>query len=67
MSFASMPSAIAPRARRPAARAGRDQRKTLAAVPELPTVAESGCPGFETSAWQGLLAPAGTPRAIISA
>jgi tripartite-type tricarboxylate transporter receptor subunit TctC len=33
--------------------------------PELPTVAESGVPGFEVSAWFGVLAPAGTPRPII--
>jgi len=30
--------------------------------PDLPTIAESGLPGFETSVWFGLLAPAGTPR-----
>jgi len=33
--------------------------------PELPTVAESGVPGFEVSAWYGVLAPAGTPRPVI--
>jgi len=37
----------------------------VAAVPEIPTLAESGLPGFELIAWQGLVAPAGTPRAII--
>ncbi len=36
------------------------------AVPQIPTVAESGLPGFEGSVWYGLLAPAGTPAAIIS-
>jgi tripartite-type tricarboxylate transporter receptor subunit TctC len=35
-------------------------------VPELPTVDESGLKGFETVAWFGLLAPAGTPGAVIS-
>jgi tripartite-type tricarboxylate transporter receptor subunit TctC len=35
-------------------------------VPELPTVAESGVPGFEVTAWFGFLAPAGTPQAVIS-
>jgi tripartite-type tricarboxylate transporter receptor subunit TctC len=35
------------------------------AVPDLPTVAESGLPGFEASLWYGVLAPAGTPNAII--
>ncbi len=37
----------------------------LAAIPDIPTVAESGLPGFEYSAWVGVFAPAGTPRAII--
>ena len=35
------------------------------AAPELPTIAESGYPGFEVTGWIGLLAPAGTPSAII--
>jgi tripartite-type tricarboxylate transporter receptor subunit TctC len=39
------------------------QRSTV--LPDLPTVAESGLPGFDVSAWYGLLARAGTPRSII--
>jgi tripartite-type tricarboxylate transporter receptor subunit TctC len=39
--------------------------KRVAAAPDIPTVAESGLPGFETGSWQGVLAPAGTPRAIV--
>jgi tripartite-type tricarboxylate transporter receptor subunit TctC len=35
-----------------------------ASLPQLPTVAEAGLPGFETSLWFGLLAPAETPDAI---
>ncbi len=35
------------------------------AAPEFPTIAESGVPGFEVSAWDGILAPAGTPSAVI--
>lgn len=35
------------------------------AWPDIPTVAESGYPGYEMNAWYGLAAPAGTPRAII--
>jgi tripartite-type tricarboxylate transporter receptor subunit TctC len=35
------------------------------AAPEFPTIAESGVPGFEVSAWDGILAPAGTPAAIV--
>ena len=36
------------------------------ALPELPTMAESGLPGFDVSGFLGLLAPAGTPRSIIT-
>ncbi|CAN7706152.1 tripartite tricarboxylate transporter substrate binding protein [Variovorax paradoxus] len=35
------------------------------AYAEVPTVAESGYPGFEVNSWVGLLAPAGTPRAVV--
>jgi tripartite-type tricarboxylate transporter receptor subunit TctC len=34
-------------------------------VPDLPTIAESGLPGFEASTWQAVVAPAGTPREIV--
>ena len=40
------------------------QRSPLA--PEIPTVAEAGVPGYELSAWFGVLAPAGTPRDVIA-
>ena len=36
-----------------------------AAAPELPTVGESGLPGFESLSWFGVLAPAGTPAAVL--
>jgi tripartite-type tricarboxylate transporter receptor subunit TctC len=36
-----------------------------AELPEVPTVDESGVPGYEVNPWYGLLAPAGTPRAIV--
>jgi tripartite-type tricarboxylate transporter receptor subunit TctC len=35
-------------------------------IPEFPTVAESGYPGFETVSWFGLLVPTGTPAAIVN-
>jgi len=35
------------------------------AAPELPTIAESGYPGFEVRGWLGLLAPARTPETIV--
>jgi tripartite-type tricarboxylate transporter receptor subunit TctC len=39
--------------------------KRVAALPDLPTIGESGYPGFEAWAWQGFVAPAKTPRPII--
>src|SRR2546425_1107700 len=39
--------------------------KRVAALPELPTLGESGYPGFEAWAWQGFVAPASTPRAVV--
>jgi tripartite-type tricarboxylate transporter receptor subunit TctC len=39
--------------------------KRSALAPELPTMAEAGVPGYEASIWNGLLAPAGTPKAIV--
>jgi tripartite-type tricarboxylate transporter receptor subunit TctC len=35
------------------------------AVPDLPTIAEAGVPGYDAGAWFGLVAPAGTPKPII--
>lgn len=39
--------------------------KRAASLPDLPTIAESGLPGFAIDSWFGVFAPAGTPRAII--
>ena len=38
----------------------------LAVLPEFPTIAESGLAGYDATSWQGLVAPAGTPRAIVA-
>ena len=40
--------------------------KRLSLLPDVPTIAEAGLPGFEVSGWIGLLAPAGTPREVAS-
>ena len=40
--------------------------KRAPALPDLPTIAESGVPGFEASSWFGILAPAATPKDIIA-
>lgn len=65
MYFGTTPSSV------PFVRAGRlralavTSAKRSPAVPDIPTVAEAGLPGFEQSAWHGLFAPSGTPPAII--
>jgi tripartite-type tricarboxylate transporter receptor subunit TctC len=38
----------------------------LAALPDVPTVAESGYPGFEADQWYGIVAPAGTPADVVA-
>ncbi|HTP63466.1 MAG TPA: tripartite tricarboxylate transporter substrate binding protein [Burkholderiales bacterium] len=56
----------------PAVKSGRlrglavSSAQRVPSAPELPTVAESGLPGFETGSYQGLLAPAGTPRDVVT-
>lgn len=39
--------------------------KRTSVLPDVPTVAESGYPGFETSQWYGLMVPAGTPKEVV--
>jgi tripartite-type tricarboxylate transporter receptor subunit TctC len=39
--------------------------KRFALLPDLPTIAESGYPGFDALAWNGVLVPAGTPKPIV--
>ena len=59
-------SAVIPQVRAGRARClgtGGDKRSVV--TPELPTVAESGVPGFRFYGWNGVIAPRGTPRAVI--
>ena len=44
---------------------GISTRTRLAIAPEIPTIAEAGLPGYEVTGWNGLLAPANTPRPIV--
>ena len=46
----------------PIAVLGAQRAKTL---PSVPTIAESGYPGYDMTPWYGIAAPAGTPRAIV--
>jgi tripartite-type tricarboxylate transporter receptor subunit TctC len=36
------------------------------ALPDVPTIAEAGLPGYESVQWYGMLAPAGTPAAVVN-
>jgi tripartite-type tricarboxylate transporter receptor subunit TctC len=45
---------------------GVTSAKRSVTAPELPTLTEAGVPGYEATIWFGLLAPAGTPAAIVS-
>ncbi|MGH8617126.1 MAG: Bug family tripartite tricarboxylate transporter substrate binding protein [Burkholderiales bacterium] len=64
--FGSMPAVL------PQAKAGRlralavGTAKRSPALPDVPTVAESGYPGFEASLWLGFFAPTGTPQPILT-
>ena len=40
--------------------------RRIGAMPDIPTMSESGVPGYEITFWTGLLAPAGTPPAVVS-
>jgi tripartite-type tricarboxylate transporter receptor subunit TctC len=45
---------------------GISTTKRSALVPDVPTIAESGVPGYEVATWHGICAPAGTPPAVVS-
>ncbi|MEP7207451.1 MAG: tripartite tricarboxylate transporter substrate binding protein [Casimicrobiaceae bacterium] len=66
MMFDNIPSAL-PQIRAGKLRALATTGSTRSAIlPDLPTLAESGLPGYEAGVWIGLLAPAGTPKPIIA-
>jgi tripartite-type tricarboxylate transporter receptor subunit TctC len=45
---------------------GVSSLKRIAQLPEVPTIAEAGVPGFEVNVWYGLFAPRGTPQHIVA-
>jgi tripartite-type tricarboxylate transporter receptor subunit TctC len=65
MSMSSIPPAL------PHVKSGRlialgvSGGKRVAALPDVPTIAEAGVPGFEVNEWQGIVVPRGTPNNII--
>lgn len=66
LTFSSQPSTI------PHIKEGRlrplgiTSAKRSSFTPDIPTIAESGVPGYETTAWYGVIAPAGTPAPVIA-
>ena len=66
LSFPTGPSAM-PHVQAKRLRAlGVTSAKRVAGLPEIPTIAESGLPGYDASAWYGVLAPAGAPASIVA-
>lgn len=61
MGYAAMPAIDAKKVKPMAVTSA----KRLPLLPEVPTLAEAGLPGFESYNWQGVIAPAGTPKAVI--
>jgi tripartite-type tricarboxylate transporter receptor subunit TctC len=61
MGYSSVPSVKAGKIRALAVTSS----SRLPLLPEVPTMAEAGLPGFESYNWQGVVVPAGTPRAIV--
>ncbi|OGA44083.1 MAG: hypothetical protein A3G24_21575 [Betaproteobacteria bacterium RIFCSPLOWO2_12_FULL_62_13] len=65
MAFSGMPQAL------PHVRSGRLRLLAVttparsAILPDTPTLAEAGVPGYDVTVWYGMIAPAGTPRAVI--
>jgi tripartite-type tricarboxylate transporter receptor subunit TctC len=66
LTFASQPSVL------PHVRAGKlralavTSAKRSSFTPDIPSIAEAGVPGYETTAWYGIIAPAKTPRTIVA-
>ena len=44
---------------------GTTGEKRAAIMPDVPTIAEAGVPGYETTIWLGIMAPAGTPKPVV--
>jgi tripartite-type tricarboxylate transporter receptor subunit TctC len=63
--FATIPSAIHHFKTRRLRPLGVSSARRNAVLPELPTIAEAGVPGYEAIEWQGLMVPTGTPRDVV--
>ena len=66
LTFSSIPTVL-PHIRAGKMRAlGVGNAARLASLPEIPTIAESGVPGYEAFSWAGVIAPAGTPQDVVA-
>jgi tripartite-type tricarboxylate transporter receptor subunit TctC len=65
MAFGSIPSTITHLRSGKLRALGVGSATRSASLPDVPTVSESGLPGYEAANWIGIVAPAGTPAAIV--
>ena len=66
MTFVTVPASIAQIKAGRLRALGVTDPKRIAALPDTPTIAESGVPGFKAYFWHGIIVPHGTPREIIA-
>jgi tripartite-type tricarboxylate transporter receptor subunit TctC len=65
VSFVGVPNALPNLANGKLRALGVSTAKRYAELPDVPTIAEAGLPGYDATVWLGLLAPAGTPREVV--
>jgi tripartite-type tricarboxylate transporter receptor subunit TctC len=66
MLYSSIPSVVNPIKTGQLKALAVGSAKRLASLPDIPTIAESGVPGYEAYSWVGMLAPAKTPKDIVN-
>jgi tripartite-type tricarboxylate transporter receptor subunit TctC len=65
VSFVGVPNALPNLANGKLRALGVSTAKRYAELPDVPTIAEAGLPGYDATVWLGLLAPSGTPREVV--
>jgi tripartite-type tricarboxylate transporter receptor subunit TctC len=66
MVFSSVPSALAQIKAGRIRALGVSIKKRSSVLPDVPTISESGVPGFDAASWYGAFAPAGTPKNVVA-